>query len=85
MLGHVLFRWLANKSGFEVYATILSEEVSKRFSPEFADVLKELIDSSAIRAKKANAAYAYKIANDYTWKRCARVTFEFIVQVANRQ
>ncbi len=34
MLGHVLFRWLANKPGFDAYATTLSEKaVSKGFPP----------------------------------------------------
>ena len=49
MLGHVLFRWLANKSGFDVYATTLSEAaVSKNFPPELAVRIQHGVDAENI-------------------------------------
>ncbi len=49
MLGHVLFRWLANKPGFDVYATTLSEAVaSKQFPPELADRVQYSVDAENI-------------------------------------
>jgi len=49
MLGHVLFRWLVNKPGFDVYATTLSEKaVSKGFPPELAAKIQYGVDAENI-------------------------------------
>ena len=49
MLGHVLFRWLANKLGFDVYATTLSEKAaSTGFPPELAVKIQYSVDAENI-------------------------------------
>lgn len=50
---------------------------------EIAEALRRLIEDSDLRAKKAELAF--QRAKEFTWERCARDTFEFIVQVAHRQ
>jgi glycosyltransferase involved in cell wall biosynthesis len=54
------------------------------FDPEnprsMASALKALIDSPELRARMANASFERSRA--YSWKRCARETFDFLADVA---
>ena len=57
------------------------------FNPEkpedIAGAIRKLIEDPILRAEKAEAAY--ERAKAFTWERCARETFDFIVNVAREQ
>lgn len=57
------------------------------FNPEdpadIANAIRQLLESPALRAGKAQAAYG--LARQYSWQRCANDTFGFFAEVLNNQ
>lgn len=49
-------------------------------STDIATAIRRLIEDSALRSRIAEAAY--ERAKEFTWKRCAHETFDFIAQIA---
>ncbi len=57
------------------------------FDPEqpkdIARALQELIESTQLRTKLSNASY--ELAQQFSWKRCAQETFQFLVDVKKQK
>ena len=51
-------------------------------SREMAEVIKKYIDSSELRDSMAKTSY--KLADQYSWSRCANDTFSFIIEIGEK-
>ncbi len=49
---------------------------------EIAEIIKHFLNSSELRNNKANISF--RLANQYSWSRCANDTFSFIIDVGNK-
>ena len=65
----------------------ISQDSAIYFDPEnptsIADAVEKLIEGPELRKRCANRAF--EIAAEYSWERCARQTFEFLIEARSRK